>query len=129
MLQDAAAMLCCAWSPCSTFFAAGNKDCNVYMWRWDVGGAASTPPSCQQQQPAQQVQLAAAAASAAAGAQQQQQQLLHSTDWPNPVPLSTLKGHTKGVWQVEFNNAGTLLASGSTDGSVRVSSCVCSVDF
>lgn len=130
MLQDAAAaMLCCAWSPCGTFFAAGNKDCNAYVWHWDVGGAASTPPSCQQQQPGQQVQPAAASAVAGAQQQRQQQQLLLSMDWPDPVPLSTLKGHSKGVWQVEFNNAGTLLASGSTDGSVRVSPCLCSVDF
>jgi WD40 repeat protein len=117
-------MLCCAWSPCGTFIAAGNKDCNAYMWHWDVG--ASTPHCHQQQPPHQQDPPAAAAAPGAAGAQQQQQLLLHSADWPNPVPLPTLAGHNKGVWQVEFNHAGTLLASGSTDGSVRVrTSCLC----
>jgi WD40 repeat protein len=29
-------VLCCAFSPCSSYLVAGCNDCNVYLWSWDV---------------------------------------------------------------------------------------------
>lgn len=107
-LQDvdsAAAMLGCAWSPCGTYIAAGSRDCNVHMWRWGISTQASQGPA--QQHPG------SAAGTASAG-------VLHAADWPQPEPLPVLRGHSKGVWQVEFNHTGSMLASGSMDGSARV---------
>lgn len=97
--DSTSAMLGCAWSRCGTYIAAGSRDCNVYMWHW----AVSSPDG---QGPGQQHAGSAAA--------------LHAADWPLPVPLPALRGHSKGVWQVEFNHAGNMLASGSMDGSARV---------
>lgn len=111
-VQDAespVAMLGCAWSPCGRYIAAGSRDCNIYMWHWDLASQTA--------QDADQQHTGSAAVGASAHA------VLHAADWPQPVALPVLKGHSKGVWQVEFNHAGNMLASGSMDGSARVSTC------
>lgn len=127
MQGEEASMICCAWSPCGAYIVAGNKDCNAYMWHWAVSTATKSHQEQQEDTSAQGVPAAKAAQAmqhtagqpvAAGGGQH-----LHVADWPLPMPLPHLQGHSQGVWQVEFSHAGTMLATGSTDGSVRVSNC------
>jgi WD40 repeat protein len=111
-LQDAespVAMLGCAWSPCGRYIAAGSRDCNTYMWYWDLTSQTAHDP----------VQQNTGSANVAASVHA----AVHAADWPQPAALPVLRGHSKGVWQVEFNHAGDMLASGSMDGSARVSTC------
>jgi WD40 repeat protein len=101
------------------------------MWQWTLD------PQQQQQQPASSVtkqqQQQQQAGCLSSPAQQLQQQgcgfcagleLLHATDWPQPVQVATLTGHTMGVWQVEFSHAGDMLATSSLDGGTVMVSAV-----
>jgi len=115
-------MLCCAWSRDGTYIVAGNADCNTYVWHWDVQTCRANQPQLIQQQqvfslPEQQQRRQAAGSGNAPSAAAE---VLHAADWPQPVALPTLSGHGKGVWQVEFSHAGTMLATGSMDSTVRV---------
>lgn len=110
-------MFCCGWSPDGRYLVGGNTDGNVYMWRWDLGSNGHDQAMLQQQQdktqPGQQPQDLHSTAAPAAEAP-------HAADWTQPVALPVLAGHSKSVWQVEFNHAGGMLATASMDGTVQV---------
>jgi WD40 repeat protein len=44
-----------------------------------------------------------------------------SADWPVPLEVQKLVGHTNEIVQAAFSPGGAMLATASLDGSVRVS--------
>ena len=78
---------------------AGCNDCGVYVWSWDV---ASVPDSSS-------TNLASAADKGA------------EPLWPAPQASAKLTAHRSDVHLLSFSHAGDAVATGSRDGSVRVS--------
>ena len=107
----------CSFSPDGTHIVAGASDCSIYIWSWDA--TPVTPSTTEGPHAAEESfqQLPAASSEASGG---------DVPGWCSegagaPKELCRLEGHKHDVVLLRFSPDGSGFATGSKDGTVRVS--------
>ena len=101
-------LLVCSFSPDGSYIVAGASSNSCYIWSWEALASRSSPPAS-----SRGCEIA--------------------PDPPPPITSETLRkqdapvflhratGHTREVILLQFSNAGDAFATGSKDGTLRVS--------
>lgn len=118
---DPPGLLVCGFSPDGSHIVAGSNDCHIYAWFWDIAAAADKGKAAakqafynvvSQQDAARNLEPAAAID-------------LEAADWPEPQEVCRLGGHVNDVLLLQFSHDGQCIATGSKDGTMRVTLIPC----
>ena len=114
----------CSFSPDGSHIVAGANDCSIYVWSWSIlqqlqetSGGCTAPASAADGD----IPVPIAAASAAAQGCESWWVLAEH----KPEELCRLEGHKNDVVLLQFSLDGQGIATGSKDGTVRVSIPAC----
>lgn len=111
----------CGFSPDGSHIVAGSNDCHIYAWFWDIAAAADKGKAAakqafynvvSQQDAARNLEPAAAID-------------LEAADWPEAQEVCRLGGHVNDVVLLQFSHDGQSVATGSKDGTMRVTLLPC----
>lgn len=114
---DQTALLVCGFSPDGSHIVAGSNDCHIYAWFWDIASAADKGKAAAKQgfYNVMSEEDAVRNLSPAAAVD------LEAGDWPEPQETCRLGGHVNDVLLLQFSHDGHSIATGSKDGTMRVS--------
>ena len=110
-------LLVCGFSPDGSHIVAGSNDCHLYAWHWDIAAAADKGKGAAKQGFYNVVSEEDAARNMAPAAAAD----LEAVDWPEPQETCRLGGHVNDVLLLQFSHDGQSIATGSKDGTMRVS--------
>jgi WD40 repeat protein len=114
---DQTGLLVCGFSPDGSHIVAGSNDCHIYAWFWDIASAADKGKAAAKQGFYNVVSEEDAARNLAPPAAVD----LEAGDWPEPQETCRLGGHVNDVLLLQFSHDGHSIATGSKDGTMRVS--------
>ena len=114
---DQTGLLVCGFSPDGSHIVAGSNDCHIYAWFWDIASAADKGKAAAKQGFYNVVSEEDAARNLAPAAAVD----LEAGDWPEPQETCRLGGHVNDVLLLQFSHDGHSIATGSKDGTMRVS--------
>lgn len=114
---DQTGLLVCGFSPDGSHIVAGSNDCHIYAWFWDIASAADKGKAAAKQGFYNVVSEEDAARNLAPAAAVD----LEADDWPEPQETCRLGGHVNDVLLLQFSHDGHSFATGSKDGTMRVS--------
>lgn len=97
----------CSFSPDADYIVAGATDCSIYVWSWDTLSA---------------VQASVAEVDSSDSNEPATGAAWHQLGKRKPQELCKLEGHKNDVMLLQFSPDGKGIATGSKDGTVRVSS-------
>lgn len=114
---DQTGLLVCGFSPDGSHIVAGSSDCHIYAWFWDIAAVADKGKAAAKQGFYNVVSEEDAARNLAPAAAVD----LEAVDWPEPQETCRLGGHVNDVLLLQFSHDGQSIATGSKDGTMRVS--------
>lgn len=108
----------CGFSPDGSHIVAGSNDCHIYVWFWDIAAALDKGKAAAKQGMYNVTDEDAAARNLASTVPQ----AALAEHWPEVQEVCRLGGHVNDVLLLQFSHDGQCIATGSKDGTVRVSS-------